>query len=239
MPAKFNILVAASIPLVPLIPLLACGGDSKTPDANIHVIDGSGGSGSGSGSGSGACTAAASYAVTFGSNSEAAQNTPATGSGSAATPHEELWLGLLNNDKDELFIQLYAGYGGFGSGDIRPGTYNLAMNGDDKFSTCGACVLAITDIMGTGSASTFKDYYTAKSGTLTLTSTTGTIAGSMSNIVLQHVTQDAMQNPSDTVADSCTSTIGSAAFSAPLQMGSAAFEGKLENGRLILHGRFN
>jgi hypothetical protein len=158
MSAKFNILVAASIPLVTIVPMLACGGDDGAKvDSGIHVNDGHG-SGSGSGSGSNAaCSADSSYSPAFGSGEQGARDFPPTGSGSDMTVHEELWEGALNADTDVLILDLFQGYGGFGSGDIRNGTYNLAQNGDNAFSTCGVCVLMITNQMGTGSAATFAD----------------------------------------------------------------------------------
>ena len=64
MPAKFNLLVAASIPAVALVPLLACGGGgSGTKDAPVIMTHDSGSNGS-NGSGS-ACTWPATFAATY------------------------------------------------------------------------------------------------------------------------------------------------------------------------------
>lgn len=213
--------------------IIACGGSStpKKPDGKIVVIDSPG-------SGSGSCAAAASYSPSFGSN-QFAVNYPASGSGSSALPHFEHYQGLLAQGT-LLDIQLFQGYGGFGSGDIRNGTYTIS-GADAAYSTCGICptIWANVTTSGSGSSATLNvgAYYTAASGTLTLTSTSGSITGSISNMSFQHVATmtDSMGNkfPADPpAADSCTSMISSANFTATLMAGSANFtyEGATEDG---------
>ena len=210
------------------LPMLACGGDSKTHvDSGIHLADSPGLTDAPA-----ACTGAASYAPTFGSGAQQAKNYPAAGSGSSATPHEETWLGALNADQDTLVIQLYQGFGGFGSGDVRTGTFPLT-GADGVYSTCGACVFMATNV----GSNSFADYYFATAGSLTLTSVTGTLSGSLSGVTLTHVGSDAQGNPSDTAVGDCTSTIASASFSSPLVAGSAAFTGSNDGLHVILAHR--
>lgn len=214
--------------------IIACGGSTpKKPDGKVTVIDSPGGSGS--------CVALASYSPSFGSN-QSATNYPAAGSGSTASPHIEDWAGALAQGT-VLEITLFAGYGGFGSGDIKNGNYTIT--GDDAiYSKCGICASIAAGITqsGSGSSATFNvaAWYTADSGMISLTSTTGTLTGSLTNVHFIHVAQSsAGKFPGDPPAtDSCTSMIASGSFSATLQAGSAAFtgdtyEGTLESGQPI------
>lgn len=205
--------------------VIACGpGGGSKVDSGIHIVADSptGGSGMpdapGSGS-SGACTAMAAYAPpAFGSNNSQATNYPEDMT--MMTPHEQVFLGAMNSDPDAMALFLFAGYGGFGSGgDIANGTYQIT--GDDAaWSTCGICLVIATDIdMSSG---TPKDFYTATSGTVTLTSVSGHIAGSVSNAQFVHVAAGSDGNPTDPPAvDSCTTSISSATFSTPLMAATA------------------
>jgi len=216
--------------------IIACGGSSpKKPDGKVTVID-SPGSGS-----QGSCAAAATYSPTFNGSSQSAVNFPASGSGSTASPHSQDWEGVLDM-KTILDIELYAGYGGFGSGDIKNGTYTIS-GADAAFSTCGICGLLLADVTVTGSGSSAMlnvgTFYSADSGSITLTSVTGTLSGSLSNVHFIHVNKTSQGGPADPpAADSCASVIASGSFSATLQQGSAAFtgdtyEGQMESGQPI------
>lgn len=208
MPAKFSILTIAALPIIPIA--LACGGDDDggkimvQPDASMPdaaII----------------CTALPSYAgVAAGSNTQFATDFPASGSGSSAQPHVQSYLGALNADIDALRLLLYGGFGAFGSGDVRPGTYQLT-GAETKFSSCGACVLVGTDVTQSGQA----DWYMATGGSITLTmagSGSGTtLSGSLSNVNFAHVGKDADGLPTDTVVDTCVTSIPSANFTATLR----------------------
>jgi hypothetical protein len=214
MPAKFSILTICALPIIPIA--LACGGDdgdsgkiTVQPDASMPdaaVI----------------CTALPSYAgVATGSNTQFATNYPASGTGSAAQPHVQSYLGAMNADIDALRLLLFGGFGGFGSGDIKPGTYQLT--GDETaFSTCGACVLVGTDVTQSGQA----DWYMATSGSITLTMAGGgsntTLSGSLTGVNFAHVGKDADGLPTDTVVDTCVTSIPSANFTATLRAPSMA-----------------
>jgi hypothetical protein len=234
MPAKFNILVAAAIPLVPVIPLLACGGDSKTVDAHINVID-SPGSGS-NGSNTGNCGASASYTTSPGGSDQEAFDYPA----SSMTLHAEEWLALMNQDAnpDELDIAFVAKRTGFGSGDIKTGTYTLAAGDTMGFRTCGICAILETDLTMQGSAVVEKDDFFATGGSITLNSVgsggSGTLSGTITNMTFGHVNigSDGSVTP---VNDGCSTTVSNVNFSAPLMAGQ--FDGKVRI-PLVLHRRF-
>jgi hypothetical protein len=217
MPAKFSIFTVAALPLIPIA--LACGGDddggkimvqpdSAMPDAPVI------------------CSALPSYAgVAAGSNTQFATNYPASGSGSSAQPHVQSYLGAMNADIDALELLLFGGFGSFSGGDIKPGTYQLT--GDEtKFSSCGACVLIGTDVTQSGQA----DWYMASGGSITLTMAGGgsntTLSGSLSNVNFAHVGKDADGEPTDSVVDSCVSSIPSANFTATLRAPSMMAGGK-------------
>jgi hypothetical protein len=200
---------------------IACGpgGGSKT-DSGIHLVPDSSKMDA-SGSGMGTCTAAASYPGAIGSNG--AVNLPAVASGSNAHPHIELFDGLLNTESmpDDLHVELWAQSGGFGANDIKTGTYQIT-GAELNYETCGICVFVNTDLHQSGSDVAITDNYLATSGSVTLTSVgtngSGTLAGSISNVMFTHVTLDPNSGSSTPVGD-CNTMISSATFSATLQAG--------------------
>lgn len=222
------------------VPLaISCGDDGPT---KITRPDSNNGSGSGSGSGSGnACALDASYSPTFGSDTmtQTADDKPTGyfGSGSGSNPQpsvHQIWYGgVLGGDAtvlDVLWIDLYAKYGGFGSGDIVPGSY--AITGDElTYSNCGICVYASGDF-DTNSGDTAA-WYMATGGNVMLTtvqnpvgSAAGRIAGSWTGITMQQVEDDGngFIGGDATPLGDCTSTIGNASFDIPLDppMGSGS-----------------
>jgi hypothetical protein len=216
--------------------VIACGpGGGTKIDSGIHIVpDSPTGSGTPDApNGSGACTADGTYAPpAFGSNNSQATNYPADQTMMA--PHEQVLIGPMNGDPDALAVFLFAGFGGFGSGDIANGTYTIT--GDDAaWSTCGICLVVATNI---GSDGSVTDYYTANSGTLTLTSVTGHLAGSISNASFIHVAAGSNSQPSDPPAvDSCTTSVSSASFNTPLMAGSATFseQNSFVSGAMLTH----
>jgi hypothetical protein len=210
--------------IVPLlvVPFIACGGggDSHT----VTIVDSHLGSGSGSNV---TCEAAPSYtpAGAFGSANSFAVNSPATGSGSAATIHNEYLDGVLQGS-DILDITLYAGYGGFGSGDIANGTY--ALTGDDAdWGLCGICVDVMPGALGSDGRIDYSDPYYAShpyiatTGSITFTSTTTRLTGNLTNVTFKHFNFDRGAGTS-TYPDSCTTTIASATFDDALKTGSGS-----------------
>lgn len=204
------------------------------------------GSGSGSGSGSSsACALDASYSPTFGSDTmtQNADDKPTGyfGSGSGSNPQpsvHQIWYGALLADQgdvsDILWIDLYAKYGGFGSGDIVPGSYAIA-NDELTYANCGICIYASGDFDANGATA---QWYMATAGNLTLNqvmnpngSAAGRISGSWTGVMLKHVEDDGngfIGGDATPAADGCTSAIGNASFDIPLNppMGSGSATGK-------------
>jgi len=216
MPAKFNILVAASIPLVPLIPLLACGGDSKSPDASIHVIDGSG-----SGSGSATCHIASS----LGTPTFAQQGAQYTAGSAADATNVLAWQGQMANQQAvEVLI-----FGGCGSGSGSacggnptpdwPTTFGPKSN-LNLMTAPDAIIAVLADLSG----QQYQTIYISTGGTLNITQAGNaagtTFAGNASNVTLQHY--DFTQTGASPDPDNCMSTMTSLTFS-----GSAQFNGKV------------
>jgi hypothetical protein len=106
--------------------------------------------------------------------------------------------------KDDLFIKLVAGSGVF-AGGVAPGTYPIA-GADAKFTTCGLCVNIIADIV-TGQGP--SKFYFASSGSVTLTSVTAPITGTVSDLAF---TEIAIADGS--TIPGCTASIASASFTA-------------------------
>jgi hypothetical protein len=235
MPAKFSMFAVAAMPIIPIA--LACGGDDggggiKIPDAKVFMdappmpdaAD--------------ICTATTDYAsVTFaGSNSQSART---SGSGSQQSMQ---YVGRLNGDPmpDILDIELYAGFTVF-MGGIAPKTVQIT-GAETNYKDCGACVLLLTDLHMQGSGVAETDVYFAKSGTLTLTSTTTNFQGTLTNVAFRKV--DIAMDGTTTDKGSCNSQIGSASLNAPITMGMATmnfeFEGEFIDGRatILRHRQF-
>ncbi len=110
---------------------------------------------------------------------------------------------------DTVDVQLFADLGVFeAQGGFVTGTFQLA--GDElNYSTCGLCVLIYENVAANGD---YRGAYMATSGTVTLTSVTGTLTGTLSNIKFQHVTVDSSTFISTPHADGCRSAVDSLAF---------------------------
>lgn len=222
MPAKFSILTVTAMPLLTVA--LACGGSDDGHGGGIHVVDASTG-----GSGSNQIDAPAQvqcyvdpmYTPSFGSNNQAAQTAGSGASGSNA--HTEAWYGALNGDMtpDVVQVELYAGFAAFAGADITPKTIQLA--GDElNYKTCGACVRVFADVPQMGDS---PAQYFATGGTLTLTSTTGTLTGTLENVTLEKVTINSTDYTSTPVGDGCQTKIVNASMNAMLMTGSGSATG--------------
>ena len=107
-------------------------------------------------------------------------------------------------------------FGDFDGSDLRTGVF--AISGDNTdYTACSFCAVIYAD---NGSDGKPAALYVADSGSVTVTSVTGTIAGSVSNLTFQNVTIG--NDGTQMAADSCVSAITSANFSAPLTQGTAA-----------------
>jgi len=212
------------------LPLLACGG-SNNNSKTVKTVDGK------AADAAAACAAAASYPML--GNMGYGLDFPATMNGSQTIVHGQVMVETLNTT-DVVFLQLNAQFGGFGSGDIKAGTYALA--GDDLDPTaCGLCFYVWPkSLNGTtlnvNSAYFMTEQYMAVSGSITLTQAGGSangsnlIAGTVSNVTFKHATI-ASDGSLSYNADGCTTSVGSGSFGYKLQMGSAgsaAFAGDSE-----------
>lgn len=197
--------VAIAVPAIVTGPMFACGSSGgKSPDAHVTLHDSPAAADAPP-----ACTAMATYpAGTFGSAAGSAKvdNFPAGEFGSNS-PHENFFGGALTAAAmpDVVFLDFFAGTGGFTGGDIKTGTFTIS-GADAAFSTCGICVDVATGFNTSTGADT--GWYHAIGGTVTLTNVGPTAwTGSASNVMLKHVTETSM-GPTDTAApDGCTTTL--------------------------------
>jgi len=126
-------------------------------------------------------------------------------------PTDIIYEGALNADASpDLFaLQLYKGYGAFASGEIRTGTYNIT--GDEtQFADCGVCALIFADIDTTNGM--IGSRYLATGGTVTITSVSPNLTGSVSNLTFTHVDINDQTFMSTPNADGCPSAITSLSF---------------------------
>jgi hypothetical protein len=107
--------------------------------------------------------------------------------------------------KDDLFFRLVPNQGAFATG-VAPGTYTIA-GADASYNTCGLCTNLIADIKPTTGPSKF---YFATSGSVTLTTVTPPISGSVAN--LHFVEIDITTGTA--VPNGCIADIASATFTA-------------------------
>ncbi len=107
--------------------------------------------------------------------------------------------------RDTFFLKMVAGKGVF-AGGIMPGMYSIA-GVDTEYLNCGLCVHIIADIVAGSGPSKF---YFAQSGTVMLTSTSGTIAGSAQDLALVEIDLGTGQP-----VGTCTASIDSISFATP------------------------
>lgn len=182
----------------------ACGGGSSAPPT---TVDGPGGTSDGPVSG--ACTAAASYSAAAATSNGAFFGCETAGC--AIADAEVVFVDAqLNTDAtpDLLAIELYK-LGVFANG-ITTGTFQLT-GAEANYATCGACVLIYTDFdQGAGM---IADSYMATGGSLTITSLSPMVTGSLSNVTFTHVDIDANTFESTPVGDCDSSATGDYTFS--------------------------
>jgi hypothetical protein len=137
--------------------------------------------------------------------------------GNTTTVDFQQYQGLLTSTgtgQDALDIEFYPGYGVFMAGMPTTGTFDLSGEGD--YSSCGFCVLILTDldsmgaptdiympVSGSGMVSSFADWTTGQ----------GTISGTLTNMMMQHVTiaSDLTTTP---VSDGCMVSMPTITFTA-------------------------
>ena len=184
--------------------LAACGGGGSSPgDDDTPPTDSPTGDGP-----TGACTAESSYDAGAATSTGAAFGCETAGC--AIADAEVVFVdGNLDADASpDLFaIELYKGLGVF-AGGITTGSFPIT-GAEANYGTCGACVLIYTDFDGTN----IVDTYMATGGTLTITSLTPTVTGTVSNATFTHVTVDDKTFESTPVGDCDSAATGDYAFS--------------------------
>ena len=190
--------MASKLPLFLFVPFaISCGGDDtphtvKTPDSNM-------GSGSGSQTVTDECKVDATYAtLSFAGSAAAARATEYPED--ANRPHRVLSYGALESigsdavSADYVNLEFWAELGGFGSGDVVPGTY--VIQGDDAdFFACGICLYVQGDYLLENEDGTADDWLMASSGTVNVTSLSGSsFQATVSNADFRRITNSATEN---------------------------------------------
>lgn len=242
MPAKFNLLVAASIPAAALIPLLACGGGSSKPDSGIIVHDSN--NGSNGSNGSAVCAFPAMFsaggsAITRNYVGWAAIGQPINGQTATANRIDmQALLGGSGSAVQILRVAMFGGCGATGANcqngsgiptpdwpasftpksnlDLGVGSDGMTPNAPDIF------LELLTDV---GSDNNFQTYYISVGGTVNITAANNgsgkPFTGNLVNADFLHVDLGTTitQDP-----DGCESILTSASWSGSSVQ--AQFDGK-------------
>lgn len=195
--------------LVALV-VAACGGSSATPDAT-SASDAPAADALGDAPATGCSVATATFGD-LGALAGAAYLDVGHAAGDPTDDRLELDAPLEGGaPTDVLAVQLFAGFGAFGSGAIAPGAYPIAGAELDA-ATCGVCVRIKTKVTATG----YDDDYLATGGTLTVTAAGqalgDTFAGALTGVTFLHVDIDPASGVARPAADGCATSIASATF---------------------------
>lgn len=126
----------------------------------------------------------------------------------AGPPAELKYAAPLNTDaKPDIFKLVLIDGRGAMAGGIAAKTVQLG-GVESKYATCGACVEIFSDV---DSSNNFAAFFIASSGTLTITSVSPRITGTLTDATLVHL------DDNDAVVDSCTTHVDSLAFDVPVQ----------------------
>jgi hypothetical protein len=190
------------------LPLLACGGGGGATADAPHA---------------GSCVAASTYSATPTMQGADDAVDPPSGSGSDGSDDGDETLEYDGNvdATTVLDIQLWSGTTDYPGGTVGPETSrDLSGSADAQLETCGTCVQLFA---GIGSDGNPTETYLATSGSLTVTSTTGSFTGTLTNVKLVEIMidDDGVSSPD---ASGCTSEIASMTFSGAIteDNGSAA-----------------
>ena len=206
------------LPLLLLLVTTACAGGGGDGDGDPTLVDAAPGGGDDDPPGGGdddppgggdppACLAAATYP---GFTEPLAFSFTMEGS---TTPDVLVLEAALDGaaKPDVVLIQLFKGFGPFAEGEIAPGTFEIT-GADAQYATCGVCVLVLTDVDPTSGEETGTPYL-ATSGSVTITSVSPNLTGTVTGLGLTHVEIDA-ESMSTPAADGCASAIPTASFDA-------------------------
>jgi hypothetical protein len=221
--------MASKLPLFLFVPFaISCGGDDtphtiKTPDSNM-------GSGSGSQTVTDECKVSSTYAsLSFmGSAANARATEVPANLGSGSNIHYYISWGAMETVGSDTMVadyvnmDMYAGFGAFTGIDIVPGTYVIA-NDDTSYPDCGLCVYIQGDYDLAVDDGTSDDYLMASSGTVTLTSVSGSAyQATVTNADFRRVTQDADGPTNEDQTDTaCTTHVDTITFDIPLRQAMA------------------
>jgi hypothetical protein len=109
---------------------------------------------------------------------------------------------------DLLYVQLWDGLGAFAGGEAETGDFEIA-GVETSLQSCGVCVYIGADY--DAASGQYGSVFVAESGTLHVTSITGTFAASLENVVFRHVRLSTVQ-PQEDHPDMCGTTIASGMF---------------------------
>jgi hypothetical protein len=150
-------------------------------------------------------------------------------------------ISLLNTDFDMFQLQLYDGFGVFTGGTVTTGTFPLT--GDEiNFATCGVCLLIFSNTLDTDADGAPDDLslddptrnYYASAGSVTITSLTPNLTGTVTGLVLDHVTVDVAGGSfTSTVVGDCSTSITSMAFDSVVTEQKRAADGTVQNRHLV------
>jgi hypothetical protein len=108
---------------------------------------------------------------------------------------------------DHLVVDLWNGYGVFADG-FTTGTFDIA-GAETRWEDCGLCVRVEADYDG---GLEYDDHYMANGGIVTLTSVSGRLTGSLSNVTFRHITVTEDPVTSADHPDGCQTTVDSGSF---------------------------
>ncbi len=149
---------------------------------------------------------------TFGAATLASQQATSGGGTGASDPDSVVFTAAANADlTPDLFeFELYKGFGVFSVGSIQPGTYTIS-GAELNYATCGICPRIFTDFDEATQMTAEQQYY-ATGGTITITSVTPDLTGTVSDLTFEEVTINPTTFESTPVPGGCSTSITSASF---------------------------
>ncbi|HEY3446019.1 MAG TPA: hypothetical protein VGK67_06610 [Myxococcales bacterium] len=111
----------------------------------------------------------------------------------------------FNSDPDGVLVELYAGSGFFAAG-LANGTFTLS-GAELSYATCSLCVVMVDEKNKT---------YMPTAGTVTVSSFSGRLTGTLANMAFQEVTINGSTGATTPVANGCQSSMSSMAFDAAI-----------------------
>jgi hypothetical protein len=175
------------------------------------------------------CKVNSTYATLTFMGSNAAARATELPAGSQA-PHRIYSYGALEAvgsatvSADYVNLDLWATLGGFGSGDLKTGTYVL-MGDDTDYYACGICLYLQGDYLLQIEDGTADDWLMARSGTVNLTAISGSAyKATVTNADFRRITnKDGFPDPDggDQTDVACTSHIDSITFDIALKQGGS------------------